>query len=365
MQRWLAENWLPLAQSGILYPSVEAAGVAQNLKAILCEAASTDPLPAPHDALAYRALADQDPGRGDTALLPPATAKTYRALPGAKQMLKTLQSQIRQLAPEVVVLSSELMSHWGDHAPDAITQLQTLFQGADVEIYCSLQRPDQFLAAIHGRRLEMGAPLPNLADAAENLYLDTVYFDYCRLLTPWRDAFPKAKLHLRNAASVEAAGGLIEDFTNQVTTAFPASLTNTPSVPPLPHMPLPYAAQAILQHANGVSRDPVLLKTLQTSLANSHRRHPAPANDQVELLGAPQRAKLHAAFVPLHDQLSSWAGTPEGLFPDLDAMRSPQAKPLQQVTPRVLKTLLRHTWPILQPKPMRLLLRSLKRELAQ
>ena len=96
LQTYLAQNWLRLAQAGILYPSVETRGFSSNLERALGagDSAGVDDvnIREPHSALAYKMMSEVSEHRR----VPPQ----FKRLPGSGQMLAAIQKERELLATQ-------------------------------------------------------------------------------------------------------------------------------------------------------------------------------------------------------------------------------------------------------------------------
>ena len=85
LQRFLATNWLRLARDGVLYPSVEAQGLARNLAESLqgapLEAPGSVNIREPHNALAFKLIAEATGA---------AVPEWHPKLPSASQMFRAV-----------------------------------------------------------------------------------------------------------------------------------------------------------------------------------------------------------------------------------------------------------------------------------
>jgi len=115
IQSFLSSNFLRLLQAGILYPSVESQGAAWNMRAMMrgrdeSTAGKSLNIIEPHNALALR-LKNEEDGHGMPSYYPHP--------PSGFQMLELLENQISELAPNAVVLCSEVFSLFGltENAP--------------------------------------------------------------------------------------------------------------------------------------------------------------------------------------------------------------------------------------------------------
>lgn len=334
LQAYLSQNWLALAQAGILYPAVDASGIAdttaRGLRQQDLATATNVNIREPHNALAFRMMS--------TKTSKPIPSY-HRPIASLEQMFKNLRTQIDTIAPHTVVICSEVMANFGAVDPKLIDMLKNHLPEAQFEIYCALRRPDQYLASWHGQRLKFGHQVEALSAGAALAYRRGIHFNYQRLIEPWVKCFPEARFHIRNYADVLTAGGSVEDFTQQVDVDFPAELP----IPAQRNPSLPYATYDIMRRGNAA-----LAKPDQRMLCNyllSHRQMDhLPKNHEVELFGPKVRQTLFQSFAPIADYLEQF--TPEAaFFPDLEHMLEPHSQSEAEASTRVLHILplpLRH-----------------------
>lgn len=315
LQSYLARNALPLLQHGILYPAVES----QGLSHLLALAMGVQHEPAldcmnvrePHNALAFRMLANQKP-KGKT---PP----WHGRLPGLPVMLNTIRHQVDVLQPEVLILCSEVFANFGSRHRELIAKLHNLFPNASYELYCVLRRPDEYLTSWFGQRLRFGHKIPPLN---QHVDLTSIHFDYRKMVEPWRQAFPGSPLHLRNYSDVLAAGGAVQDFTAQFEPHFPKGL---PEGGPR-NIGLLRASLEIARRANH-DLPPERAHVLRQYLLTLDEDIKPVPNRDVEMFGAEVRADLAARFAPIHDWLSDTAGV-TAFFPDIGEVE--KTRPVSQ-----------------------------------
>ena len=350
LQAFLARNALPLMRSGILYPSVEAEGLAHTLARALTP--ETEPVLSamnvrePHNALAFRMLTQAAGGK------PPPW---HGPLPAYAQMVRALRQQVRFLKPHTVILCSEVMSNFGAHHPELIDDLRAIFPEADYELYCVLRRPDAYLVSWHAQRLRFGDKLDALSAGAAKRYFASIHFDYKKLLAPWVERFPEARFHIRNYADVLAAGGSTEDFTALCGSDFPAGLaaaerTNTS---------LPRAAMEIARRGNcDLSADDA--RDLRNFLFDPENGLRPIANSEIEMFGAALRADMAGRFAPIHDYLSKLTGRP-AFFPDIAEVARPAPLPEAAAVAQLLAQIDRTRLP---QEPLRAYIDTLRRDYA-
>ncbi len=329
LQAFLARNMLALLKQGILYPAVES----QGLGHLLAQATGLHDSPhlgcmnlrEPHNALAFRMLADKKSPPGQT---PP----WHGHLPQTPDMLATIRHQIEIFSPETVIICSEVLSNFGSGHDDLIAQLRDTFPGASFELYCTLRRPDEYLASWYGQRLRFGQKIAALGQGTALKDTTGIHFDYGRMLKPWVTAFTDSTLHLRSYDQVIAAGGSIEDFTQTISCNIPDGLSHQG---PKNHG-LHRAAFEVQRRANQDLSSNEAQKLLHFML------HDAPAlplaSNDVELFGVALRRELFERFQPIDTYLGTLIGE-ESFFPDLDWMCRPRFTPLADASAKLLQQL--------------------------
>ena len=341
LQMFLSKNWLRLAQAGILYPSVEAAGFSHNLALALGPGDGTTTKPdtkmadpgmnvrEPHSALAYQMIA-----RVTGRKIPPQ----FTRLPGVAQMLNALRRQADFIQPETMILCSEVFANFGQVDPDLITQLLAGFPDCEIEIYCALRRPDDYLISWHGQRLKVGEQLDPLSGDGLAAYLHTIHFDFRAVIEAWNDRLPDARLIIRPYGEILKSGGSVDDFTDQVSVDFPATLAPVGRA----NQSLPRAAMEIVRRANhDLPRN--LSQGLSRYFLDAGNTLEPVANARVEMFGASIREELAKNFAPIHDYLSELTGG-SAFFDDIDEVARecpvPQARAtaelLAQIDPETL-----------------------------
>jgi hypothetical protein len=311
LQAFLSQNSHRLLQAGLLYPWVEFEGAAHALAKATHTGDQAGILPInireAHNALAFRMLADTLPGW----TVPPY----HHNLPHSRQMLLALTRQIEALLPDLVVLCSEVMSHFGKSAPAQIKRLREdgLRLARRITLWCTLRRPDEQLVSWHGQQVRFGqAPVP-LSDPERGLNLGWLHVDYRSVIEPWLQQIPGIEPVLRPYGEVLASGGSVEDFRRH------GDLGLLPSgLIPAPTMNVGYkpAVLSLLREANRSLPKP-LAQVLAHQIGELTAGMVLADTREVEFLGPASRARLAAHFAPIHDWLSQTAGG-RAFFPDID-----------------------------------------------
>ena len=313
LQVFLSQNWLALAQAGILYPSVETSGFSRNLAEALQTGAykkgTTKHPPTdmnvrePHSALAYQMIASVTKRK-----VPPQ----FQRLPSVPQMLMALRKQVSSIQPHTMILCSEVFANFGQVDPNLITQLVAGFPKAEIEIYCALRRPDDYLISWHGQRLKVGETLAPLNDGGLAPYYDSIHFDFRTVIEPWNNKLPKARLILRPYNEILKSGGSENDFMAQTSVKFPTGLKPAGRA----NKSLPRAGMELARRANHDLPGNLSHAFCQYLLNGEDTLEPTP-NSDVEMFGADVRAELANRFAPIHDYLSKLTNRPK-FFEDID-----------------------------------------------
>lgn len=316
LQTFLAQNSLGLLRRGILYPPVDSSGfahfLAKGLKGEDVAEFEHVSIREPHSTLAYKMMAERSerpvPGQ-------------FKGGPGSGQMLKALRNQAARLEPQSMVLASEVFANFGDAAPGQIDRLIKNFPGVDLQIYCALRRPDEYLVSWHGQRLKTGKKLNALRDVGVDPYKHNIHTHYEQLIAPWIERCPQAKISLRNYSDIVAAGGSVEDFAGETGLDLLSD-----SIPVGRHnQSLPYAAMEIVRRGNH-QLPPPAARSLRDFLLNHSAGLGLISNQQIEMYGQATRDKMMAHFAPIHDRLSQITGQ-AAFFPDLDEICATRAVP--------------------------------------
>lgn len=316
LQNYLANSYQTLLRQGILYPAVEAEGMASNMAAVLAgKDAKIDinqfNVREPHNALAFQMMheATED-----------AVPPWHPNLPTGFQMLHLIEQQITTLEPSQVVICSEVMSRFADRRMRKIMpRMAFRFGSYDVSIVLNLRRIDEYLSSWHLQRLKFGATSKPLRDGAYEGYYPNVHFRYDRIVETWRSTFPNAEMVVRNYDDVCTSGGTVADFFMQ------AKIDHVP-VPMQDRMnaSIPYAMAEIARLGNVIA--PSLRHPLQAYLEEAATRVTYARNAEVDLFGEAHRSALIKAFEPVHASLSTQLGL-DAFFPDLDMAAKPRDIP--------------------------------------
>lgn len=307
LQVFLSQNSLKLMRAGILYPAVEMRSFAHLLAKAVKKGDEPAYLPGnvrePHSALAYQMISSIS-----ERPVPPQ----YRMLPSAEQMMHAIRCQIEELEPHTVVLCSEAFANFGEVSSGLIVRLREALPEAEIEIYCGLRRPDQYLVAWHGQRLKVAEPLPALRDIGHRAYARSIHYNFRKVIGPWHQKMPQARVILRNYADILASGGSPEDFMAQTGVDWPEGLL--PVGKPNPSLPL--AAMEIVREANAALPRPLALRFCKHVMENAGSLETVP-DDEVEMFGPGDRRRLVREFRAVHQYLSGLADVP-AFFPDLE-----------------------------------------------
>jgi hypothetical protein len=302
LQTYLARHALPFLRQGILYPAVEAQGMATLLQMALQGRDAPDgALPVnfreAHNALAFGLMAAADPDRNVPAL--------HEHLPPGPDMLRAILRQVEVFDPHTVILAAEVFANFGAVAPGLIDDLARAFAGAEVHVSATLRRVDDYLVSWHGQRLRFGQTPRALPGGALNHYLRSIHVNYRLVLEPWLTRMPDARLRLRAYDQVLAAGGAVQDFlTGHGIAPVPGS-----SAEPRVNAGLHRGLIEIARQANQTLAAPAAHDLFRTLLQTGPRLG-LPPGREIEMFGAEARATLAQAFAPIHDWLSGLAGGP-------------------------------------------------------
>ncbi|HID68139.1 MAG TPA: hypothetical protein EYP31_07770 [Roseibacterium sp.] len=318
LQDFLSRNAVPLARSGILYPSVEFEGMAMMLASAITGQDPVDVLPInarePHNALAFRMLADHQKGK-----VPPF----HKGLPGLGQMFRAINKQIEFLDPHTVILVAEVFANFAPADPALIERLKDAFPGADITLIATLRRIDEYLASWHGQRLTFGHKPEPLRTSGMMGYFNNIHFDYRLMLEGWIDAMPEAQMILRDYADVRAAGGSVTDFAVQAGLELPQGLLGEQRS----NQSLHRGVYEIARQGNKALR-PGQATRLRQILRDMTPDLDLPASGDIELFGAENRADLLDRFEPIHRFLAQISGKPT-FFADQQEAR--QIRPVPEM----------------------------------
>lgn len=309
LQSYFARNTLALLQQGILYPAVEAEGLTHLLAVATGAKRELDlecmNVREPHNALAFRMLSGETGTR---------TPPWHDPLPGLPAMEMTLRHQISVFDPHTVILCSEVFANFGAGHVTLIERLKSLFEGAEIELFCTLRRPDDYQASWYGQRLRFGHKLSALWEP-EGVDLASIHFDYRKMIEPWLSVFPNAKFHLRNYSDTLKNGGSVEDFF--LATGLGRRQHTSGNDPK--NISLPRAAFNAVREANNTLSDRDASEFRKTVLKIAPTMD-LPKSKEVEVFGAENRRILYERFAPIDEWLGKIGGA-EGFFPDLPQIR--------------------------------------------
>ena len=312
LQAFLSENSLSLLKAGILYPWTESEG-ASNALARAIDASNPNGEPSfnirePHNALAFRMLADA---------LPKCKVPAHHPnLPPSRHMLMAVAKQITALKPSDVVLCSEVMSHFGKAAPGQIKRLRNvaLAEAQNFTLWCTLRRPDQQLVSWHGQQVRFGQSPKPLSDPDGGLNLKWLHVDYRGVVAPWLEQIENCTLVLRPYAETMAVGGSVEDFIQRSGLKMPAKLRAAKTM----NISMKPAVVSLLRLANAALPTEHAQK-LAAEIRGITRFMKLPGSSEVEFLGLDARTRLAEHFQPIHDWLSATAGR-DRFFADIEEM---------------------------------------------
>ncbi|GAA6202873.1 hypothetical protein [Aquicoccus sp. SU-CL01552] len=321
LQDFLARNSVALAQAGILYPSVDFEGMALMLGAATGRYAPEGVLPInarePHNALAFRMLAEHDKGK---------VPGFHKGLPARGQMERAIRKQIEFLRPEAVILAAEVFANFAPADPALIQGLRNIFPPeAEITVIATLRRIDDYLASWHGQRLKFGHKIAPLSAGGLQGYFGNIHFDYRLMLEGWLKEVPEARFVLRDYADVRAAGGSVADFIAQSGLTFPEGLGPEQRTNESLHR----GVYELARRGNEVLPGPQA-GALRRWLRVLTPELDLPKSSEIELFGEQNRAEMVDRFTPIQQFLGEVSGKAP-FFPDLEAARQPLPVPEVEV----------------------------------
>jgi len=318
LQNFLSQNSFRLLENGILYPATESEGFSYMLAKAVAGRDFNEHLPInirePHNALAFRLMAQLENHH-----IPPF----HKAIPAPQQIKAILKNQFAILAPDTVLICSEVLANFGGAGPKLIDQLLEMLGDVELDIYCALRRPDDYLASWHGQRLKFGHKLKPLSEDALNGYVNSIHFNYQKMLAPWINRCPQARFHVRNYADILKSGGSIIDFMTTYDVGWPDNMI--PVERANPSIPVPL--REIARRGNhDLSRDQA--EDLRHFLMAQRRHLDLPPDRDVEVFGQANRQRMFDSFLP-HEVFLRTATGAEAFFPDLEEML--ETRPMPEV----------------------------------
>lgn len=310
LQDYLSRNSVALAKAGILYPYVDFEGMAYMAGVAAGRHQVEGGLPInvrePHNALAFRMLADEKDGK-----VPPY----HKKLPGFMQMINAIHQQVDVFQPHTVILAAEVFANFAAVNPALIGKLVRHFPGAEFTVMATLRRIDEYLASWHGQRLKFGHQVSPLHENGGLTYSKGIHFNYRRMVESWLDSLPDAQVILRNYADVAASGGSVVDFTKQTGLQLPDGLAEERRENDSLHRgfyDLVCRGNAALPHE--VAAD------LRRTLRHITPALKLPRSNQIELFGSAHRQNLVDKFQPIDAYLGELIGQ-DSFFADLEEAR--------------------------------------------
>lgn len=309
LQTYMSLNSERLLKRGILYPNVVRADLRDKAKLWSARKLGVGPVPLiyrePHNALVQQMLAEKD-GRD-----PPPW---FKNVPSAQEMFATIRSEISFYSPNIVFLCAESFSNFSEYDEEPLNWIGDLLNGCEVEIHCTLRRPDDYISSWHLQRLKFGNCIKPLCDGGLQEYLGTFHLDYQRMITPWQETFPQAKFSVVNYSEVMGKGGSIPSFWRQSNleepNGFKSVRRGNPSIHP--------AISEVVRLANCVLK-PKDRQIFWRWIADRSKRFDLPPSKDVELLGQASRQTIFEAFQSSLDYISGEFG-PDPFFPDFDGI---------------------------------------------
>lgn len=331
LQDFLARNSVALAREGILYPSVDFEGLSLMLGTAAARSTPEGGLPInarePHNALAFRMLAEQGKGR---------VPAFHKGLPSRLQMVRAIRHQIEFLQPEAVILAAEVFANFAAADPTLIQSLREIFPDeAEITVIATLRQIDEYLASWHGQRLKFGHKIEPLSAGGTQNYFNNIHFDYRLMLEGWLEALPEAEFILRDYADVRAGGGSVVDFIAQSGLNFPEGLAAERRTNESLHR----GVYELARRGNEILPAPQA-NSLRQWLRQLTPELDLPKSSEIELFGAQTRKEMIDRFDPIHQFLGEVSGKAP-FFADLEAARRVQPVPEAEVIRHALAQLRR------------------------
>ncbi|PCI44585.1 MAG: hypothetical protein COB49_10935 [Alphaproteobacteria bacterium] len=340
LQDFLSRNSVALARSGILYPSVDFESMALMLATAMGKyIPQLEVLPInarePHNALAFRMLAEQGKGK---------VPAYHKGLPSSHQMLRAIRQQIDFLAPHTVILAAEVFANFAPAAPGQITRLAEAFGDGELTVVATLRRIDDYLASWHGQRLKFGHDLAPLRAGGMQNYFGSIHFNYRLMLEGWVEAMPNARLILRDYSDVRRAGGSVADFVAQTGLDLPSGLLDEQKTNESLHRGI----YEIVRRGNKALR-PAQAGKLRQTLRDLTPDMNLPASGDIELFGAQNRQIMQDRFESIHAYLGKISGK-SPFFEDQSEVRQTRPIPEMEVFELALDQACKHKKAFVDPE---------------
>ena len=309
LQTYLARNYYQLLNDGILYPAVLPRSLKQDFKTWAARRLGAGPMPLrvreAHNLLSQQMIAE---------LTSKPLPVWFQGAPSADFMVSRIQEQIKIHAPETMILCSEAFSNFASHGDVLVKKILELCAGHDVQILCTLRRPDQYLTSWHLQRLKFGAsPKPLRSDGLES-YLSGIHFNYEHMLKPWVQQFGASTVSVINYADTLEVGGSIPNFWRQSGLQEPVGMRPVPRANPS----ISTSACEIVRLANSVLPNSQR-QSFWRWMVSRNEAFEGEKNSKVEMYGPVNRETLSSRFEAVHSYVSDIAGR-EMFFPDIGEM---------------------------------------------
>lgn len=325
LQLSLARNYVRLLKAGILYPTIHNPDLRRDMKTFAARHLGLTPVPmAVWEA--HNALAHQMTYEAAGMPIPP----WHSNLPSVDEIFDNISAQIRRHDPHTVVICSETMSTFAGIEPRMIARLAQFTKGHEVQIMCTLRRPDEYIVSWHGQRMKIGERVLPMRYALSD-YLDTVHLDYRLMLDGWRRYFKEAEFSCDSYSNVLGRGGSIPDFWHRTGLSAPEGM-----VPPRKTNPsIPLAALEIVRRCNHMLPKDTASALCHWVIRKSHELG-AEKNRNVEILGAENRERLWEHFAPVSTYLDTFRAP---FFEDLEDVTKPRPVPGREAARKLLPRL--------------------------
>ena len=331
LQSYLALNHDRLLKQGVLYPTIMPADPVLDFKVWAARRLGIGPVPLlvreGHNALAHRLMYKQTPER---------VPSWYQSAPDADVAFDRIRQQIERHSPKTLVLCAESFSAMGAGSGDAMSRLADFCDGHDVQVQCTLRRPDEYVMSWHLQCLKFGLPMePLRKDGLEGFYSD-IHFDYAHMLRPWADTFGAAQVILSNYAETQKLGGSIPNFWQRSGMTEPKGLRAVPRTNPS----IARAAGEIVRRANHDLSDE-LRQSFWRWMVEHNAVFDPEENKNIEMFGDANRQAMFERFASVHTYISDLAEH-DPFFPDLKKMLNAAPVTDVEAAARILPAVQKH-----------------------
>jgi hypothetical protein len=235
-----------------------------------------------------------------------------------------LAAEIAVSAADTIILSSEEFIRYGSDQGVPAEQTKDMLRALPFDhltIVCYLRRPDRYIESWYNQLVKMAIPIARLSPTMMrepepgHRYYCNEHTDVDRMIEYWASQVGCDELIVRDYDDLRN-GNILDDFSAAV--GIPA--IDASAVPPVRGNPridnnfVEYARLWALFRPREPNRE--LHQLLERMAEDPH----LPRRQDVYVLSARARRRLHTYVTPINSRLGKLVGRPDGYFDDLDDM---------------------------------------------